>query len=83
MPVSETRPLDALDPALDDRLGRPADALVSASVPSEHHEAHAEATAYLTQTNSKDALRSDDFDLGYALTQVRLTPAGRRLEVLC
>ncbi|MFK0119518.1 TIGR04141 family sporadically distributed protein [Streptomyces sp. NPDC090994] len=82
VPVSDTETLDDLDRALDDRLGRPADGLISVSVPSEHHEVHAKATSYLTQINSRGALRSDDFDLGYVLARARLASPGRRLRVL-
>ncbi|WP_258055883.1 TIGR04141 family sporadically distributed protein [Streptomyces sp. Ru62] len=82
VPVSDTRTVDTLDQALDDRLGRPADGLISVSVPSEHHEAYAEATTYLTRINSTGALRSDEFDLGYVLTRARLAPRGRRLRAL-
>ncbi|MFG3086149.1 TIGR04141 family sporadically distributed protein [Streptomyces antibioticus] len=82
VPVNAPATLDALDEALDDRLGRPADGSVSVAVPSEHHMAYAEATTYLTQINSPGALRSDDFDLGYVLTRARLAPPGRRLRVL-
>ncbi|MFJ8080056.1 TIGR04141 family sporadically distributed protein [Streptomyces sp. NPDC096205] len=82
VPVSDTRTLDALGQALDDRLGRPADGLISVSVPSEHHEAYVEATTYLTQINSTGSLRSEDFDLGYVLTRARLAPPGRRLKAL-
>jgi uncharacterized protein (TIGR04141 family) len=82
VPVSDTTTVDALDQALDDRLGRPADGLISVSVPSEHHEAYADATTYMTQINSKGALRSDDFDLEYVLTRARLAQPGRRLKAL-
>ncbi|MFE8013076.1 TIGR04141 family sporadically distributed protein [Streptomyces antibioticus] len=82
VPVNAPATLDALDEALDDRLGRPADGSVSVAVPSEHHMAYAEATTYLTQINSPGALRSDNFDLGYVLTRARLAPPGRRLRVL-
>ncbi|MBZ9638969.1 TIGR04141 family sporadically distributed protein [Streptomyces sp. PSKA30] len=64
VPVSDTTTLDALDRALDDRLGRPVNGRISVSVPSGHHVAYAETTTYMTQINSPGALRSDDFDLG-------------------
>ncbi|GHI97167.1 TIGR04141 family sporadically distributed protein [Streptomyces olivaceus] len=82
VPVSDTGTLDDLDQALDERLGLPADGLISAALPSEHHEAYAEATTCLTQINSDGALRSDDFDLGYALTRARLALPGRRVKAL-
>ncbi|MEU1672755.1 TIGR04141 family sporadically distributed protein [Streptomyces roseifaciens] len=82
VPVSDTKTLDALNEALDDRLGGPADGRISVSVPFEHHEVYDEATTYITQINSKSALRSDDFDLGYVLTRARLAPPGRRLKAL-
>ncbi|MET7850754.1 TIGR04141 family sporadically distributed protein [Streptomyces avermitilis] len=82
VPVSDPVTLDALEGALDECLGQPADGRISVSVPSEHHVAYAEATTYLTQINSTGALRSDDFDLGYVLTRARLTPPSRRLKVL-
>ncbi|MEV7385919.1 TIGR04141 family sporadically distributed protein [Streptomyces sp. NPDC091215] len=82
VPVSDTSTLDALDKALDDRLGRPADGDISISVPFGHHTAYAEATTYLTQINSPGALRSEDFDLGYLLTRARLAPPGQRLKAL-
>ncbi|GGM86061.1 TIGR04141 family sporadically distributed protein [Streptomyces fuscichromogenes] len=82
VPVSDTSTLDALDRALDDRLGHPADGDISISVPFGHHTAYTEATTYLTQINSRGALRSEDFDLGYLLTRARLTPPGRRLKAL-
>jgi uncharacterized protein (TIGR04141 family) len=82
-PVSDPPTRDALDSALDDRLGRPADGGVSVCVPSEHHKAYAEATTYTTRINSDNgALRSDDFDLGYVLTRARLAQPGRRLKAL-
>ncbi|MER6265990.1 TIGR04141 family sporadically distributed protein [Streptomyces sp900105755] len=82
VPVSDSSTLDALDRALDDRLGHPADGDISISVPFGHHTAYAEATTYLTQINSPGALRSEDFDLGYLLTRARLAPPGRRLKAL-
>ncbi|RPE44393.1 uncharacterized protein (TIGR04141 family) [Streptomyces sp. Ag109_O5-1] len=82
VPVSDTSTLDALDKALDGRLGRPAEGDISVSVPFGHHTAYAEATAYLTQVNSPGALRSEDFDLDYLLTRARLAPPGRRLKAL-
>ncbi|QYX76980.1 TIGR04141 family sporadically distributed protein [Streptomyces akebiae] len=83
VPVSAPTTLDALDEALDDRLGRPADGSISVCVPSEHHMAYAEATTYMTQINSSNgALRSDDFDLGYVLTRARLAQPGQRLKAL-
>ncbi|MFZ3493978.1 TIGR04141 family sporadically distributed protein [Streptomyces sp. 5.8] len=81
-PVSDPTVLDALERDLDDRLGRPADGRTSASVPSEHHAAYTEATAYMTRINSSDVWHSDDFDLGYVLARSRLAPPGRRLQVL-
>ncbi len=81
-PVSDQTVLDALERDLDDRLGRPADGRISASVPSDHYVAYTEATTYMTRINSTDAWRSDDFDLGYVLTRCRLAPPGRRLKVL-
>ncbi|MFE5033164.1 TIGR04141 family sporadically distributed protein [Streptomyces sp. NPDC056683] len=82
VPVSDSSTLDALDRALDDRLGHPADGDISISVPFGHHTEYAEATSYLTQVNSPGALRSEDFDLGYLLTRARLAPPGRRLKAL-
>ncbi|MGW7382929.1 TIGR04141 family sporadically distributed protein [Streptomyces sp. NPDC054794] len=82
VPVGDATTLDALDQALDDRLGRPADGRISIAVPSEHHAAYTEATTYMTQINSSGALRSSDFDLGYVLTRARLAPPGRRLKAL-
>ncbi|CAM5531198.1 TIGR04141 family sporadically distributed protein OS=Streptomyces tendae OX=1932 GN=GUR47_19525 PE=4 SV=1 [Streptomyces tendae] len=82
VPVTDPRILDNLTQALDERLGRPDEGLISASVPSEHHEAYTEATTYVTQINSRGALRSDDFDLGYVLTRARLAPAGERVKAL-
>ncbi|GEC03680.1 hypothetical protein SSP24_13350 [Streptomyces spinoverrucosus] len=82
VPVSAPTTLDALDEALDDCLGRPADGSISACVPSEHHMAYVEATTYITQINSHGALRSDDFDLGYVLTRARLAQPGQRLNAL-
>ncbi|MET9145242.1 TIGR04141 family sporadically distributed protein [Streptomyces sp. NPDC004042] len=82
VPVGDASVLDALDQALEDCLGRPADGLISVSVPPEQHEAYAEATAYMTQINSSGAFRSEDFHLGYVLTRARLAPPGGRLKAL-
>ncbi|MCL8014242.1 TIGR04141 family sporadically distributed protein [Streptomyces sp. AS02] len=82
VPISDATTLDALDQALDDRIGLPTDGQISVSVPSEHYAACAEATTYMTQINSSGALRSEDFDLGYVLTRARLARPGRRLEAL-
>ncbi|MEU2117111.1 TIGR04141 family sporadically distributed protein [Streptomyces sp. NPDC016459] len=82
VPVSDPTDLDALERDLDNRLGRPADGRISASVPFDHHVAYAEATAYMTRINSTDARRSDDFDLGYVLARAQLALPGRRLDVL-
>ncbi|MBT2398311.1 TIGR04141 family sporadically distributed protein [Streptomyces sp. ISL-100] len=82
VPVSDPVTLDALERALDGRLGQAAYGRISVAVPSEHHVAYAEATTYITQINSAGALRSDDVDLGYVLTRARLAPPGRRLKVL-
>ncbi|MFJ5724973.1 TIGR04141 family sporadically distributed protein [Streptomyces sp. NPDC093149] len=82
VPVTDPTVLDALERELDDRLGRPADGRISSIVPSDHHAAYTEATAYMTRINSTDARRSDDFDLGYVLMRARLAPPGRRLKVL-
>ncbi|MER6252848.1 TIGR04141 family sporadically distributed protein [Streptomyces sp. NPDC001584] len=82
MPVSDPADLDALEQALDDRLGRPTDGSISLSVPSDHHVAYVEATTCLTRINSADARRSDDLDLDYVLSRARLAPSGRRVESL-
>ncbi|MCW8382754.1 TIGR04141 family sporadically distributed protein [Streptomyces justiciae] len=83
VPVSDPMTLDALDQALDECLGRPADGRISVCVPSEHHAAYTEASTYLTQINSPNgSLRSDDFDLAYVLTRARLAQPGRRLKAL-
>jgi uncharacterized protein (TIGR04141 family) len=66
-----------LERTLDGRLGGPAD------VPSDARPAHAEATTYLTRIDKTGELRTDDFDLGYVLTRVRLVPSGRRVTALC
>ncbi|MFE7511030.1 TIGR04141 family sporadically distributed protein [Streptomyces sp. NPDC057540] len=55
---------------------------MAVSVPSAHQEAFAEATAYLTRINSRDARHTDGLDLGYVLERARLAPCGRRLAVL-
>ncbi|MFC4981934.1 TIGR04141 family sporadically distributed protein [Streptomyces atroolivaceus] len=82
VPVTDTMTLDELDQGFDERLGGRAEALVSVSVPSEHHVAYGDATTYRTQINSPGALVSGDFDLGYTLTRARLAPPGRRLKAL-
>ncbi|MFE2261041.1 TIGR04141 family sporadically distributed protein [Streptomyces griseosporeus] len=82
VPVSDAQTIDVLERALDERLGRPDQGLISAAVPCEHHEAYAEATTFLTRINSSDAFHSTDFELGYVLLRARLAPPGRRLQAL-
>ncbi|MFB6836700.1 TIGR04141 family sporadically distributed protein [Streptomyces sp. NPDC056361] len=82
VPVDDSATTEALDRALDERLGFPADERITVSVPSGHHEAYAEATTYLIRINSTDPRRSNSFDLNYALGRARLAPPGRRLAVL-
>ncbi|WP_301124600.1 TIGR04141 family sporadically distributed protein [Streptomyces cacaoi] len=82
VPVSDFATLGILDRALDDRLGQPADGQISISVPGEHQAAHAEATTYFTQINSREAYESEDFCLDYVLSRARVAPSGQRLKVL-
>ncbi|WP_414167764.1 TIGR04141 family sporadically distributed protein [Streptoverticillium reticulum] len=82
VPVKDEPTLSALDQALDKMLGRPADGRIAVSVPSDHHDAYAAATAYRTRINSTGAFDSDAFDLDYALTRARLARPGERLDVL-
>ncbi|MEV3973655.1 TIGR04141 family sporadically distributed protein [Streptomyces sp. NPDC050698] len=82
VPVNDGPTLALLDTALDDMLGRPADGRISVSVPADHHDAYASATAFRTRINSSGSFDSDDFDLGYVLQRARLAQTGRRLEAL-
>ncbi|MEU3605989.1 TIGR04141 family sporadically distributed protein [Streptomyces sp. NPDC035033] len=81
-PVDDPSTLDALERALDNRLGLSSDGRISVSVPFEQYEAYEAATAYLTRINSSEARCSDGFDLDYVLERARLAPPGRRVTVL-
>ncbi|MFI9599960.1 TIGR04141 family sporadically distributed protein [Streptomyces sp. NPDC052043] len=82
VPAKDGPTVAALDQALDEALGRPADGRISVSVPSDHHDAYSTATTYRTRINSVDAFASDAFDLDYVLTRARLARANRRLNAL-
>ncbi|MEU2073415.1 TIGR04141 family sporadically distributed protein [Streptomyces sp. NPDC013489] len=82
VPVDDSPTTEALERALDERLGLPADGRITVSVPSDHHEAYEEATTCLIRINSTDARRTDGFDLRYVLERARLARPGRRLTVL-
>ncbi|MET9254869.1 TIGR04141 family sporadically distributed protein [Streptomyces sp. NPDC003717] len=82
VPVGDPATRDALDRALDDRLGRLPDGRISLCAPSEHLAATAAATSYLTRINSCEARRSDDFDLDYVLARARLARPGERVNAL-
>lgn len=82
VPLKDDPIVTRLEHALDEALGEPADGRVASTVPMDHWEDYSAAQAFHVKINSREAGRSDQFDLEYVLRRARVQRAGRRLEAL-
>lgn len=82
VPVKDEATLTRLEQALDDLLGAPPDGRLAMTVPVDQWDDHALARSFHVRIASREAGRSDEFDLGYLLHRARLQPSGQRVEAL-